>query len=181
MLNSGVLILTLLSPANSPSTLLELVWTDLAGAELMADCTAELIWGWSCWRISWIRADWSTAGAALAGAGLGAGLGAGVLTAAVTTHSSLLHCSILIVAIRSCSVGDSDQSSGGVNIAVLTLHILPLPALLVSHEGGCIRIIDLVVVVVLSIGRQFPVVFQFLILSQSSSSSCSRGGSKSRG
>ena len=89
MLNSGVLILTLLSPANSPSTLLELVWTDLAGAEtvlleLMADCTAELIWGWSCWRISWIRADWSTAGAALAGAGLGAGLGAGVLTAAVT-------------------------------------------------------------------------------------------------
>ena len=65
------------------------LWTDLAGAEtvlleLMADCTAELIWGWSCWRISWIRADWSTAGAALAGAGLGAGLGAGVLTAAVT-------------------------------------------------------------------------------------------------
>ena len=87
MLNSGVEILTELSPAKSWGVEEEEEETVLTGAETvlleleMAVWTAELIWGCNWDRMVLIRADWSIAGAA----GLGAGLGA---TGALATAST---------------------------------------------------------------------------------------------
>ena len=66
---------------------------------------------------------------------------------------TVLHLPVLAVALRPGRVGHRHQRSVGVNIVVASLHILTLSSLGVSHVGLGLVVRNLVLELVLRVGR----------------------------
>merc|ERR1719166_486711 len=87
----------------------------------------------------------------------------------------LLHGPLLVVAVRAGGVGDGDQVSGGVDVAVLALNVSALPGLLLGEVGLELIVTDLVAEVVGGVGVELPVVLGLLLGGQSGVDHSDRG------